>query len=137
MKQLSRLLVPGVALLMLWVIFLCPPHLTAQTTEQDHIVPSQALQERAFTTSAERQKNIETLNGILNTPTAQKAIQDAHVTAEQVKNAIPTLSDDELANLSGRITKAQNDLAGGFIGSGLFTIIVLAIILIIIVAIIH
>ena len=33
-------------------------------------------------------------------PEAQKAMHDAKVDPAQVKNAIPTLSDQELANLS-------------------------------------
>lgn len=135
--SLSRLILLGVAPLALAATLVCPARATAQVAEQDHIVPSQALQQQAVTSSAVRQKNIETLNGILNTPTAQKAIHDAHVTTEQVKGAIPTLSDDELANLSGRVTKAQNDLSAGYIGTGLFTIIILAVILIIIIIVIH
>ena len=47
------------------------------------------------------------------------------------------MSDAELANLSGRVTHAQSDLAAGYIGPGLFTIIILAVILIIIIIVVH
>jgi hypothetical protein len=108
-----------------------------QDSNQDHIVSSQALQQQVTSSAQTRQKNIETLTELLKTPTAQKAMHDAKVDPVQVKYGIPTLSDDELANLSGRVTKAQSDFSAGILGIGLFTIIILVVILIIIVAVIH
>lgn len=118
-----------------------PAFSTAQaatpSTNQDHAVSSQALQQQVENTSAARQKNIETLNQLVSTPTAQKAMHDAKIDPQQVKNAIPTLSNHDLANLAARATNAQQDFAAGHIGPSLFTVIVLAIILIIIVIVIH
>ncbi len=135
----SKFLIRSLALLGLLAAFVCPPHTAAQTAvalqagEQDHIVTPQALQQQAVQVTATRQKNIDTLTNLLGTPTAQKAMHDAKVDPVQVKNAIPTLSDDELANLSGRVTKAQSDLSAGILGTGMFTLIILVVILIIIV----
>lgn len=109
----------------------------ASTADQDHIVSSQTLQQQVETSSAARQKNIDTLNQLVSTPTAQKAMQDAHIDPQQVKSAIPTLSNQDLANLAARATNAQQEFAAGHIGPGLFTIVVLAIILIIIVIVVH
>ncbi len=137
----SLKLVKSLAPLALLLAFLCATQTLAQAVDpasnQDHIVSSQVLQQQVVTSAAARQKNIETLTELLKTPTAQKAMHDAKVDPVQVKNAIPTLSDDELANLSGRVTKAQSDFSAGLIGIGLFTIIILVVILIIIVAVIH
>lgn len=105
--------------------------------DQDHIVTSQALQQQVENQSTDRQKNIETLQDLLTTPTAQKAMHDAKVNPEQVKRAIPTLSDEELASLSARTRSAQQQFAAGFIGTGLFTILILLVILIIILIVIH
>jgi hypothetical protein len=139
--KLARTLVP----LALLLAFVCPAPAKGQSVDpasnpasnQDHIVSPQALQEQVANSAQNRQKNIETLTELLKTPTAQKAMHDAKVDPVQVKNAIPTLGDDELANLSGRVTKAQSDFSAGIIGIGLFTIIILVVILIIIVAVIH
>lgn len=106
-------------------------------SNQDHIVSSQALQQQVANSAQTRQKNIETLTEMLKTPTAQKAMHDAKVDPVQVKNAIPTLSDDELANLSSRVTRAQSDFSAGILGIGLFTIIILVVILIIVVSVVH
>jgi CHASE3 domain sensor protein len=132
-----RLLLRGLAPAALLLAFAAPMAIHAQATNQDHVVSSQALDQQLTTSSATRQQNIETLQKLMETPTAQKAMHDAKVDPQQVKTAIPTLSDDELANLSARVNHAQHDLAAGYIGPGLFTIIILVVILIIIVIVIH
>jgi Flp pilus assembly protein TadB len=132
-----RRLLQGLVPVALLLAFVAPKTITAQATEQDHVVSSQALDQQVANSSATRQQNIDTLQKLLDTPTAQKAMHDAKVDPQQVKTAIPTLSDDELANLSGRVDKAQHDLAAGYIGPGLFTIIILAVIVIIIIIVIH
>ena len=40
-------------------------------------------------------------------------MKSAHINPQQVKNAVPQLSDDELAQLSARSDKAQKDFAAG------------------------
>ena len=108
-----------------------------QSKNQDHVISAQGMQQQVDSSSANRQKNIATLTNLLSTPEAQKAVRDAHVDMAQVRTAIPTLSDQELKDLSTRATNAQNDFAAGHIGPGLLTIIVLGIIVIIIVSIVH
>jgi hypothetical protein len=132
-RRLLQSLAPAALLLAL----AAPPNITAQAADQDHVVSSQALDQQVANSSATRRQNIDTLQKLLETPAAQKAMHDAKVDPQQVKSAIPTLSDDELANLSARTHKAQSDLAAGLIGPGLFTIIILAIIVIIIIAVVH
>lgn len=104
---------------------------------QDHIVSSQALQQQVQSSSDQRQQNIDTLQQMLKLPEAQKAMHDAKVTPEQVKQAIPTLSDQELSDLAARTRNAQQQFNAGYIGTGLFTIIILLVILIIIVVVVH
>ena len=116
---------------------MCTPRAHAQAVDQDHIVSSQALKQHVVTATATRQENIDTLTNMLATPVAQKAMRDAKVDPVQVKNAIPTLSDEELANLSGRVTKARSDFSAGILGVGLLTLIILVIILVIVVSIVH
>ena len=132
-----RRLLKGLAPAALLLALLAPRTLLAQAAEQDHVVPSQALDQQLANSSATRQQNIDTLQKLLETPAAQKAMHDAKVDPQQVKSAIPTLSSDELANLSARANKAQSDLAAGYIGPGLFTVIIIAIIVIIIIIVVH
>lgn len=132
-----RALLFGLAPLALLIWLACPTRANAQAVDQDHIVSSQALDQQVVTSATTRQKNIDTLTNMLSMPVAQKAMHDAKVDPVQVRNAIPTLSDEELANLSGRVTKAQSDFAAGVLGVGLLTLIILVIILVIVVSIVH
>lgn len=144
-----RLLLRGLAPVALLLAFLAPRAVVAQTAghptataaaqaeDQDHIVPAQALDQQLVASSATRQKNIDTLQQLLARPEAQKAMHDAKVDPVQVKNAIPNLSDEDLAKLSARANNAQQEFAAGHIGPSLFTIIIIAIIVIIILIVIH
>jgi hypothetical protein len=133
----STILTGGLIPALLVTLLACPSTSVAQSADSDHIVSSQALQQQVESTSASRQKDIDTLTNLLSTPEGTRAMRDAHVDAAQVRSAIPTLSDQELTNLSARASHAQQDFAAGHIGPGLLTIIVLGIIVIIIVAIVH
>lgn len=109
----------------------------AQAPSEDHVVSPQGMQQQLQDSSAERQKNIENLNNLLSTTQAKKVMRDRHIDAQQVRNAIPTLSDKELADLGARASHAQQDFAAGHLGPSLFTLIIVVIIVIIIVAIVH
>lgn len=91
------------------VVFMIPQDALAQS----HVVSLAELQGAAVASTAARQKNIETLREFVSSPIAEKALKSAHVNAEQVKNAVSRLSDQELAQLAARASKAQADFAAG------------------------
>ena len=91
------------------VVFMIPQDALAQ----NHVVSLAELQSAAVASTAARQKNIETLREFVSSPTAEKALKSAHVDAEQVKNAVSRLNDQELAQLAARASKAQADFAAG------------------------
>lgn len=92
------------------VLLAIPPDVLAQ---QNHVVSPADLQKEMANATQTRQHNLETLENFLSTPQAEKALKSAKVDAQQVKTAVSMLSDDDLAQLSARATKAQNDFAGG------------------------
>lgn len=104
-----------------------------EATQQEHIVNSQAMQQQLESSAAARQRNIETLNAFLSSPTTQRAMQETHITPTQVKTAIPTLSDEELANLAARAADAQMKFAAGAFGNRELLIIAVAILVLILV----
>ena len=136
----SQVILRGLLPAALAALLIGSSSISAQTSaqaDQDHIVTSQSMQQQVQDAGAVRQKNVEAVTQFLSTPTAEKAMRDAHVDAVQVRTAIPTLSDKELADVSARATNAQQEFAAGHIGPSLFTIIILAIVVIIVVAIVH
>lgn len=130
----------GLALAALVSLFLSVPGLRAQAqnNQQDsHIVSSAQLQQQVQNSAAVRQKNIDTLNQFLSTPDAQQAMKTAKIDPVQVKTAVPTLSDAELANLSARAQHAQQEFAAGHLSNAVWLIIIIAIVVIIVVAVVH
>lgn len=137
-KKLLTLLTQGALPGVLVCALAFPADIFAKAAQQDHIVSSQAMQQQLEATAAARQRNIETLNNLLSSPTAQRAMQETHITPSQVKTAIPTLSDEELANLATRAADAQMKFAAGnFSDHDLLIIIVVVLIVIVIIAAAH
>jgi hypothetical protein len=133
----SPLLLRGIIPAALIFLLVNPAAGMAQSTAQDHLVSPQVLQQQVQSTSETRQQNIRTVTDFLSTPIAERAMHDAHYDPVQVRTAIPTLSDQELANLASRSADAQQKFAAGYIGQGLLTLIIICVVIIIIVAIVH
>jgi hypothetical protein len=112
------------------------PNAFAQAPE--HVVSSSDLQKATVDASQARQKNLDTLNKFFSSVEAQKALKDAHMNAEEVKSATAGLSDDDLAQLSARATKAQNDFKAGTMSDrDLLIVLVLIAALILIIVAVH
>ncbi|HEY1808583.1 MAG TPA: PA2779 family protein [Acidobacteriaceae bacterium] len=129
-----RLVTRSVAVAALPLLLASSPAVRAQ---DGHLVSPSQLQQQVQTATAARQHNIDTLNQFLTSPTADKAMKDAKIDPAQVKNAIPTLSNAELANLSARAAHAQNQFAAGGLTTLALTLIILAVVLIILLAAYH
>jgi hypothetical protein len=135
--RISSLLLQAAVPAVMIVLMSYPADLLAQSAPNEHIVSSKTLQQQVESSSAARQKNVETLSKFMSTPTAEKAMRDAKIDPVQVQKAIPTLSDSELANLSNRATDAEQKFSAGVLGTSMLTLIIVLIAIIIIVAIIH
>jgi hypothetical protein len=118
------------------VFFTIPPDLTAQ---QQHVVSPSDLQKEAVQATQTRQHNLETLQQFFSTPAAEKALKSAKMDPQQVRTAVATLSDEDLAQLSSRAEKAQADFAAGSVSDKdlLLILIVIAVVIVIIVAVKH
>ena len=100
-------------------------------------VALEEMQKEMAAASQARQHNRETLGNLLSTPQAQEALQIAHVDVQQVKSAIASLSDEDLAKLAARADNAQRDLAAGDLSQRdlLLILVGIAVIILIIVAV--
>ncbi|HVT97353.1 MAG TPA: hypothetical protein VHE33_07570 [Acidobacteriaceae bacterium] len=109
-----------------------------QTASSDsHLVSPSQLDSQVQTSTATRHQQVEGLTRFLSTPQAEKAMKDAKIDPAQVKTAIPTLSDAELAQLSARADKAQHDFAAGGLSTLALALIIIAVVLIILLAAYH
>ena len=104
-------------------IFAVPPSLVAQS----HVVSPADLQKEMVASSQARQHNLETVRQFLSSPRAENAWKSAHMDPEQVKTAVSTLSDQELARLASRADTAHADFAAGRLEDRDLLIIIVAI----------
>jgi hypothetical protein len=125
LRQSAR---PMIALLLV-TLFLIPADLRAQS----HVVSPADLQKQVMSASQQRQHNLETLQQFLSTPLAEKAMKGANVDAQQVRTAVSTLNEDDLARLSARADKAQKDFAAGDLSQRDLIIIILAVVVLVLI----
>jgi hypothetical protein len=132
-KEIFTLLTHGAIPGLLVCALAFPPDIFGQTTQQDHVVSSQAMQQRLEATAAARQRDIETVNNFLSSPITQQAMQETHVNPVQIRTAIPTLSDQELSSLATRAADAQMKFSAGAFGNRELIIIAVAILVLILI----
>ncbi len=101
---------------------------------QDHLVPLQQLQQNAQTAAEQRQKDIADIERVLSYPAAQEALAKANVNQQQMKQAVATLDNQELARLANQARVSENDVKGGLI-VGILALIGLIVVIIIVVAV--
>ncbi len=128
-----RKLVRALMACLLLAVFAFPTWALAQT----HVVSPSDLQNETVAASQLRQRNQDKVREFLSSPTAEKALKSAGMDPVQVKTAVATLNDAELAQLAARADKAQADFAAGTLSNRdlMFIILGIAALILIIVAV--
>jgi hypothetical protein len=121
LRQSSRVAVSFV----LAAVFALPQNLMAEAAS--HVVSPSELQQAAVRASTARQQTLDEVRQFFSSDKAQQALKSAHVNPEQVKNAVSTLDDSELAQLASRVHKTQADFAAGTLSDRDLIIILVAI----------
>ena len=94
--------------------------------QENHVVPLTELHREAAAATASRQANLERVERFLSSELAQKALRSAKIDGDQVKAAMPLLSDDEMAQLASRADRSQADFAAGALTNQEITYILIA-----------
>jgi hypothetical protein len=121
LKQLSRV----ATAFALTAVFALPQNLLAEGAA--HVVSSTDLQHAVVQASNVRQQNAEQVRQFFSSEKAEKTLRSAHINPEQVKSAVSTLDDAELAQLASRVQKTQADFAAGTLSDRDLIIILVAI----------
>ncbi len=100
---------------------------------QDHVVSPSAIQKDVAASSSAREANQQQLEAFVSSPLALQALKTVHLSASQVKNAIPNLSNEEMAQLAARSQTAQADFAAGRMSDRDLIIILLAVVALILI----
>ena len=100
--------------------------LPAALRAEDHVVPLSELRESMILASRARRANVSTVEKFLSSKVAADALKRAGLDRNYVIKAAAMLSDDELARLSARADRSQQDLAAGALSNQELTYIVIA-----------
>jgi hypothetical protein len=101
----------------------------------EHIVPLTELRGQIENASKERVKNMEDIQRVLSYPAAAAALQKSNVNPGQMRAAVATLSNEELARLAERARASEKDVEGGLI-VGILALIGLIVVIIIVVSVV-
>lgn len=104
-------------------------------TTPEHILPMKELQGLLQSASAERSKNIEDIQRVLSHPAATAALEKSKISPEQMRAAVATLDDSELARFSDRARASEKDVEGGIV-VGMLALIGLIVVIIIVIAVV-
>jgi hypothetical protein len=109
-----------------------PPSLHAQ-----RVLSPTDIQKELVNATETRAKNREKVTELFSSKAAEKALKDAGMDPGQVKTAVATLNDAELAQLAARSDKIREDFAAGKVSNRdlLFIIVGIAVLILIIVAV--
>ena len=101
--------------------------LPSEALAQSHVVSPADLQKEMVKSTQARQHNLDTVKQFLSTPMAEKALKSARMDPVQVKTAVSSLNDEDLAQLAVRADKAQADFTAGTLSDRDLILILLAI----------
>jgi hypothetical protein len=94
-------------------LFLAVLAVPAHVFAQDHVVSPAELQKDTAASATVRQHNIESLQKTFSEPKVENALRAANIDPAQVKTAVSSLSDAELARLTAKANQAQQDFSAG------------------------
>jgi hypothetical protein len=99
--------------LFVFIAILAVMAVASSVSAQTHVVSPAELHQQLLDAGRARTANMEKLSEFLTSPQADEALRRARMDPVQVRAAVSTLSDEELARLSARAAQAQRDFAAG------------------------
>ena len=99
---------------------------TCSYAQERHVVPLGELHEKVVSATQNRKDAVSRLERFFTGPQAADALRSVHLNGEQVRQAVSTLSDEDLARLSARAGQANDNFAAGALTNQELTYIVIA-----------
>ena len=110
---------------------------TGLAQSQSHVVPSSDIQNDMVRATRTRQGDLQKVRNLFSNESAQKALENAQIDSQQVRDAVSTLSDVELARLAARSDQLNEDFAAGRISDRdlILILVAIAVVILVIVAV--
>jgi len=97
---------------------------------EEHLVPAAELEQEVAERAADRERDLATVDGLFERSETVRTIEQAGFDPEQVREAVPLLDDETLAELAARAREIDGDVEGGLLGT-LVLLLLLAILLVV------
>ncbi|HVB86082.1 MAG TPA: hypothetical protein VNK23_05370 [Candidatus Dormibacteraeota bacterium] len=132
MHKLAARAVDLAFVILLAIVMVIPQEAFAQ----NHVISPSQLQRDIASASAVRQQDIREVETFLAVPGSREALASRHIDYRQVRDAVPELSNQELARLAQTSQDAQQRFTAGNITDRdmLWILIAVAVIILIVVA---
>ena len=101
------------------------PAMTA-LAQESHVVPLTQLHQDAARATEGREANLAKVAGFLSSDAARESLRAVKIDGDRVMQALPLLSDEEVARLASRAEQAQSDFSAGALSNLHLTYIVIA-----------
>jgi hypothetical protein len=118
------------------VIFCCFLSFSASARglmAQDHVVPTANLHQVMMSSSAARQNNLRKVERFLSSQQVRSAVKKSGFNLKEVRQAVPSLNDQELARLARTTDKIQSNFAAGALTRKQLTLIIVAGIIVVVI----
>lgn len=99
---------------------------TPQAQSGQHVVSTADLQKDVAAAVAARKADEAKVEAFLSTPRARQALKKTGMNYREVRQAVPQLSQEELASLAARADKAQRQFDAGALTNQQLTYIIIA-----------
>lgn len=100
---------------------------------EDHVVSTANLHQAVMSSAAVRQNSVRKVEGFLSSPVVQDVARKSGYNLKEVQQAIPSLSDQELARLVKTTNQVQSGFAAGALTHTQLTLIIAAAIVVVII----
>jgi hypothetical protein len=118
------------------MVFVMSAMYSPQAAAQEHVVPLSELKTRLGSKSQDRTRNLVDIQRVLSYPAAAAALKKSNVDPDQMRAAVATLDDEELARLADRARASEKDVEAGFI-VGILALIGLIVVIIVVLAVVN
>lgn len=108
--------------------FLFSPLKGFSAQQVEHLIPEAELQLQLAAAEFQRQNNVREIERVLDREDAQRLLAKAGMEPQEVREAIPQLDAETLANLADQSRQVNEGVSGGLIG-GLIILLILAVVL--------
>lgn len=120
---MSRSFGVGAALLTLFLAMLVA---SPAAMGADHVISTRDLHQALIDSAASRQANLSRVEAFFSSKRTQRALRASGLDLKQVEQAVPALSDQELAQLAKQSARIDNRFAAGALTNQELTYIVIA-----------